>query len=158
MASSANLTQQADEAGEEDYDSDDDSQGFISSLNERLDQVKTAGSFATAGQCLNFPLPGLSVEGSGFVGLPLTAITAKSIINVCHQAPFGKGTLQLYHDYPHHKLMAVQEAKLSSMSQYVRPGSSIPRISHSRTRTGKPACKGLPVPPRASWAILRVLR
>lgn len=158
MASSANLTQQADEAGEDDYDSDEDAQGFKSSLNEWLDQVKTAGSFATAGQCLNFPLPGLSVEGSGMVGLPLTAITAKSVISVCHQAPFGKGTLQLWVDCSHHKLMAVQEAKLSSMSQYVRHGSSILPISHSRTRTGKPACKGLPVPRRASWAILRVLR
>ena len=158
MASSANPTQRADEAGEDDYDSDEDAQGFKSSLNERLDQLKTAGSFATAGQCLNFPLPGLIVEGSGLVGLPLTAITAKSVINVCHQAPFGKGTLQLWNDCSHHELMAVQDAKLSSMSQYVRHGSSILPISHPRTRIGKPACKGLPVPRRASWAILRVLR
>lgn len=37
MASSANQIQQADEAGKEEYDSDDDSRGFKSSLNERLD-------------------------------------------------------------------------------------------------------------------------
>lgn len=85
---------QADESSD-DYPSDDNSEGFRFPLNARLEQVKTLGSFATAGRCSTVPSPGLSVEGCGFIGLPLTENTAKAIINVCHQAPFGKGTMQL---------------------------------------------------------------
>ena len=65
---------------------------FRFSLNKRLEHVKTVGSFATAGRCSTVPSPRLSVEGCGSVGPPLVENTAKAIINVCHQAPFGKGT------------------------------------------------------------------
>ena len=107
MASSPHLIHQADELGEKDYASDDGSESIKFSLNERLDHVKSAGSFATAGQCLNIPLPGLTVEGSGLVSLPLAENTAKAIINVCHQAPFGQGTLQISKTYAHRKLMVL---------------------------------------------------
>ena len=94
MTKSKNLERRPVEVSD-DYPSDDDSFGFKRSLNARLDQVKTPGSFAAAGQCPNVPVPGLSVEGSGLIGLPLTETAAKSIINVCHQAPFGQGIMQL---------------------------------------------------------------
>ena len=96
MASSSHPTEHVDESCREGYSSDDDLAGFKSSLCNRLDQVKTTGSFATAGQCSTLPLPALSVEGYGWVGLPLTENSAKAIINLCHRAPFGKGILQLW--------------------------------------------------------------
>ena len=96
MASSPHSNEHVDESCDEGYSSDDNLAHFKSSLYERLDQVKTAGSFATAGQCSTLPLPALDVKGYGFVGLPLSENTAKAIINVCHRAPFGKGILQLW--------------------------------------------------------------
>ncbi|KAL9043571.1 MAG: hypothetical protein Q9214_003247, partial [Letrouitia sp. 1 TL-2023] len=52
----------------------------------------TVGSFSAA-----FPLPqasnpGLSVDGLGEVGLPLTKRDAKELIKICHKAPFSKGS------------------------------------------------------------------
>ncbi|KAJ3532052.1 hypothetical protein NMY22_g7900 [Coprinellus aureogranulatus] len=38
------------------------------------------------------PIPGLTIEGLGLIGLPLTDEIAKSIISRAAQAPFGKGT------------------------------------------------------------------
>ena len=158
MASSPHPGELVDESCDESYSSDDDLASFKSSLYDRLDQVKTAGSFATAGQCSTLPRPALDVNGYGLVGLPLTENTAKAIINVCHRAPFGKGILQLWRRLRNHKLMVVQVVKPLSMSQYVRHGNSIRPISNSSTRTGIPACKGQLVPRRMSWAMPRALR
>ncbi|KAF8596409.1 hypothetical protein BDV93DRAFT_480289 [Ceratobasidium sp. AG-I] len=35
--------------------------------------------------------PGLIVEGAGLISLPLSPDTARSLIEICNQAPFGKG-------------------------------------------------------------------
>ena len=160
MASSSHPTEHVDESCREGYSSDDDLAGFKSSLYNRLDQVKTAGSFATAGQCSTLPLPALSVKEYGLVGLPLTENSAKSIINVCHRAPYGKGTLQRWKrkTYADHELIVVQAVKPLLMSQYVRHGSSIRPISNSSTQTRIPACKGQPVLRRTSWVMPRALR
>ena len=113
MASSLDVNHQADECSDEDYPSDNDSAGFKSLLKAWLDQVRTAGSFATAGLCPTVPIPVLNVEGLGTVGLPLTDNTAKAIINSYHRAPFGKGTSTLRHwgICADPKLMGVQEMK-----------------------------------------------
>ena len=95
MASSPNPNDHVDESFDEGYSSDDNLAGFKSALYERLDQVKPAGSFATAGQCSTISRPALDIKGHGLVDLPLTENTAKVIIDVCHRAPFGKGILQL---------------------------------------------------------------
>ena len=149
---------QADESSSEDYPSDDNSEEFKFSLNARLKQVNTTGSFATAGKCSTVPSPGLNVEACGLVDIPLTENTAKTIIDACHQAPFGKGTLQLQENITDHKLMAVQAVKPLSTSQCVRHGSSIQPISDSKTLNGNPGCKGSHVLRRMGWAIPRELR
>ena len=95
MASSPHPNEHVDESCDEGYSSDDNLVGFKSALYERLDQVKAAGFFATAGRCSTISRPALDVKGYGLVRLPLTENIAKVIINVCHQAPFGKGILQL---------------------------------------------------------------
>ena len=56
-----------------------------------LEKVDRPMSFCTSGQC-SMVLPGLSVEGLGDVGLPLTAAEAKRLLKFCIQAPYGKGT------------------------------------------------------------------
>lgn len=95
MASSPNSNEHVSELCVDGYSSDDDLAGFKSALSERLAQVKTAGSFATAGQCSTGSLPALDVEGHGLIGFPLNETIAKALIDVCHRAPFGKGILQL---------------------------------------------------------------
>ena len=95
MASSSNPNEHVDESGDDGYSSDDNLAGFKSALNERLAEVKTGGSFATAGQCSTVSLPALDVEGYGLVGFPVNGTTAKALIDVCHRAPFGKGILRL---------------------------------------------------------------
>lgn len=95
MVNSPNPNEHADDSFDEGYSSDDNLAGFKSALSERLDQVKPAGSFATAGQCSTLSRPALDVKGHGLVGLPLTENTAKAIVDVCHRAPFGKGIFQL---------------------------------------------------------------
>ena len=96
MASSPNPNEHVDESSDDGCSSDDNLAGFKSALSQRLDQVKTAGSFATAGKCSTVSRPALDVEGYGLVGFPVTETTAKALINVCHRAPFGKGILQLW--------------------------------------------------------------
>ena len=51
---------------------------------------ETPGKFATDG-ILQCPLPGLVVDGVGPICLPLCSSTAKKIIEVARQAPFGLG-------------------------------------------------------------------
>ena len=102
MASSPNPNEHVDESCDDGCSSDDNLAGFKSALSQRLDQVKTAGSFATAGsfgsagKCSSVSLLPLDVEGYGLVGFPLTETTAKALINICHRAPFGKGILRFW--------------------------------------------------------------
>ncbi|KAL9593533.1 MAG: hypothetical protein Q9219_007506 [cf. Caloplaca sp. 3 TL-2023] len=73
-------------------DSDDDDDAIKHSLETLLAEVKSGGSFATVGRCPRMPVPGLSIDGVGTVGLPLNSQSANAVIGVCHQAPFGKGS------------------------------------------------------------------
>ena len=49
------------------------------------------GSFAASGPLPDVN-PGLYVEGLGKVGLPLSDRDATALAQVCHEAPFGKGS------------------------------------------------------------------
>lgn len=60
-------------------------------LKACLDNVKTAGSFATSGVLAETTIPGLSVRNVGSIGFPLQEEQAKAIIGACHRAPFGQG-------------------------------------------------------------------
>lgn len=63
------------------------------SLEDCLNNVKTAGSFATSGVVTEATLSGLSVNNVGSIGLPLQQGQAKAMIDVCHRAPFGQGKI-----------------------------------------------------------------
>ena len=73
------------------WDSDLSPDNLKLSLEECLDNIKTAGSFATSGELSEPILSGLSVHNVGSIGLPLQEGQAKAIIGVCHRAPFGQG-------------------------------------------------------------------
>jgi 2OG-Fe(II) oxygenase superfamily len=49
-------------------------------------------SFAYASEVTNAPNPGLTVEGIGAIGLPLTERDVHALISKCRQSPFGKGS------------------------------------------------------------------
>lgn len=57
-----------------------------------LDGIGGPSSFAYASELTTAPNPGLSVEGAGDVGLPLTQRDAEALISKCRQSPFGKGS------------------------------------------------------------------
>ncbi|XP_066929057.1 uncharacterized protein [Clytia hemisphaerica] len=64
----------------------------VEELTNLLAEIKDEpGSFATDGILKQSPLPGLNIEGVGPVCLPLCADSAKRIIEVARQAPFGLG-------------------------------------------------------------------
>lgn len=54
-----------------------------------MDQVNSSGEFATSGTLSSIP-SGLSVDGVGNIGLPLTEQQAKELIKRSEQAPFGR--------------------------------------------------------------------
>lgn len=86
---------QHNEHDDTDVDSDDDGDVVRNSLDSLLSEVTSSGSFATTGTCSNGPIPGLSVEGIGLIGLPLTEHTAKAIVSGCHLAPYGQGLVRI---------------------------------------------------------------
>ena len=61
------------------------------SLYEFLEEVKTFGAFATSGKIAGQVHTGLTIQNVGRIGFPLATVQAKQIIDVCHQAPFGRG-------------------------------------------------------------------
>jgi hypothetical protein len=75
--------------------SDVSSQGSIPDLKEALsdalDLIQSSGKFAAFEQLDSFVDPQLVVPGIGRIQLPLQEQTARSLIQACHQAPFGKG-------------------------------------------------------------------
>ena len=73
------------------YDSDAEISTIKSSLQDCLDNVKTAGSFATSGLLPDTTLSGLFVHNVGSIGFPLQEEQAKAIVGACHRAPFGQG-------------------------------------------------------------------
>jgi len=54
-----------------------------------MDKVQTSGAFSVSGTLPSLP-PGLTVEGIGHIGLPLTAQQAQALIERSEQAPFGR--------------------------------------------------------------------
>ena len=73
------------------YHSDPNSNTLKRSLQECLDNVKTAGSFATSGVVDGPTLSDLFVHNVGSIGLPLQEGQATAIVDACHRAPFGQG-------------------------------------------------------------------
>lgn len=60
-------------------------------IKQALTDVTSAGTFACFSPGSGFTNPGLSVNGLGPVGLPLSDRDAAAIKGVCHQSAFGKG-------------------------------------------------------------------
>ncbi|KAL8838689.1 MAG: hypothetical protein Q9176_004929 [Flavoplaca citrina] len=65
---------------------------ICAALEESLSSLTTIGSFATAGKVPGDVSTGLSIDGIGRIAFPLIEHQAKQIVDVCHQAPFGKGS------------------------------------------------------------------
>ena len=78
-----------------DSDPDVSSQDSIPDLKEglsdALDQIESSGKFAAFERLDGFVDPKVFVPGIGRIQLPLQEQTARSLIQACHQAPFGKG-------------------------------------------------------------------
>lgn len=55
-------------------------------------QVIDSGNFAASGPVTYARNPGLSVQGIGKIGLPLSDRDAADLSHVSHEAPFGKGS------------------------------------------------------------------
>jgi len=60
-------------------------------LLDALNTIQSSGTFAAFGQLDSFVDPQVFVPGIGSIQLPLQEQTARSLIQKCHQAPFGKG-------------------------------------------------------------------
>src|SRR5215510_7696549 len=58
---------------------------------DALGAIDRPGTFCTSGD-LPLVMPGLEVNGLGAVRLPLGKTQARQLVNLCHQAPYGKGT------------------------------------------------------------------
>ena len=63
-----------------------------SQLLRCLSRVNDTASFATFAACPLAANPGIVIEKTGSVGLPLSDRDAKAIIEVSHRAPFGRGS------------------------------------------------------------------
>ena len=74
---------------EEEAEDEETTRDLLLEALENIDEL-SCGSFATHGQLLKSFNPGLSVEGFGGIGLPLSEHEAQRLITVCHQAPLGK--------------------------------------------------------------------
>ncbi|MEZ4657396.1 MAG: 2OG-Fe(II) oxygenase [Caldilineaceae bacterium] len=61
----------------------------MQTLLHLLDQVESSGAFAVSGTLPPIP-PGLTVQGIGHIGLPLTTQQAQALIAQSEQAPFGR--------------------------------------------------------------------
>lgn len=59
-------------------------------LLDLLDKVQSPGRFCAHGSFTSVA-PGLTVNGLGPVSLPVVAAQAKALIEMCEQAPFGRG-------------------------------------------------------------------
>lgn len=73
-------------------DEDDERSDTARHVEHCLDNVKSAGSFASFGVQSMFPLPGLEIDGLGSLGLPLSERDVMALIERCHKSPFGRGS------------------------------------------------------------------
>jgi len=60
-------------------------------LSETLDNIESAGDFATTVHFPRFVNPGLELEGDTDIPLPLSVRDAEILKSLCRQAPFGRG-------------------------------------------------------------------
>lgn len=60
-------------------------------LRSFLDNIQTVGEFYTFRRYPTFANPGLQIDGTDTIPLPLTPRDAETIKNACVQSPFGKG-------------------------------------------------------------------
>ena len=93
-ASSSEDAQDESSLNEHAATGDDDSwdrEDFKREIEGHLDAIGD-GTFATSGALPASINPGLDILGLGRVGLPLSERDAKSIIDLSHEAPFGKGS------------------------------------------------------------------
>jgi hypothetical protein len=58
----------------------------------KKDSLEFPGSYAYSSLLPVAPLPCLSIEGLGLIGLPLSEAEAKRVIGFASQAPFGQGS------------------------------------------------------------------
>ena len=78
-----------EESSEDDYDIDNPREELL----EILQGVDSPGSFATGGSCgTNLIMPGITIDGIGTVGLPLSEAQARILAARFEQAPFGRGS------------------------------------------------------------------
>ncbi|KAG6040393.1 hypothetical protein E4U41_000677 [Claviceps citrina] len=75
-----------------------DFSSWQSDLLRSLDNIKTNGDFSWAQSYNLFVNPGLDVDGSGPVPLPLRPHDAEAIKQACRPAPFGKGSQTVVDD------------------------------------------------------------
>jgi hypothetical protein len=68
-----------------------ESQVWRDTLLECLDKIKSVGDFAVSKQHTAFPNPGLQIEGSHIISLPLTEPDAEAIKSIAKQATYGTG-------------------------------------------------------------------
>jgi len=65
---------------------------YLKTIGSLLSKLKAQVEVSCGGSAIELPsLPGLCINGVGPVGLPVTEVTAKAIIKVATQAPYGKG-------------------------------------------------------------------
>ena len=66
-------------------------QPYINDLVECLQSVENPGDFACGGS-ISLPLPALRIAGlNDLLGLPLSGLQARAVIEQCCQAPYGRG-------------------------------------------------------------------
>ncbi|KAG8533044.1 uncharacterized protein KY384_001827 [Bacidia gigantensis] len=88
--------------------------GIKSDLREAL-EVVADGVFATSGDLPDAVNPGLSIEGLGGVGLPLSQRDAIEISRISRDAPFGKGPETLV-DHSVRKTWELSPAQISFLN------------------------------------------
>ena len=66
-------------------------------LEDAFETSESKGSFACYGLCDSMN-PGLEVEGTGLIGLPLSDREAEALKSVSHKAPFGKDSETIIDD------------------------------------------------------------
>jgi hypothetical protein len=74
-----------------DVSSQDSTLDLKQGLSDALGLIQSDAKFAAFDQLDGFVDPKVFVPGIGHIQLPLQEQTARSLIQACHQAPFGKG-------------------------------------------------------------------
>ena len=87
----------ASDSGSEVYSVDlEDQPAYFQEILRALGSVERPGFFATGGM-VTMPFPALKIEGiPDTIGLPMSGSQAKSIIEKCSLAPFGRGEETIY--------------------------------------------------------------